>query len=275
MFLSFNQKPFLVSSKSSLLVGEVNYEVYLDINTQSRLEGLYFICPKESTWFPYFNSLALELERVMLRDIPKVVELWKSVNSHSLKTSLFNLPVSLLDNALATYNGSTLGHCDVSLNLSSNLVCRCFGVYSNQIEDFVRDNEKADLVAIASEFKASVGCGSCSSSVIEIINKAKSKKVLSLEIDSNKLDDEFDSNGNRVLPLGLNPSEFVLKIHSMLGIWKKEQELDKVTIEIVSIKGHTIDFKVGETKSAKYILDTFSDYIKDKLGIIICFNLTL
>ena len=256
-------------------MGETEFQVYLDINNTSRLEGYYFSCPKDNPWFDYFNSLALELERVMLRDISKVVELWKSVNSNSLNNYLFNLPVALLDQALASYNGSSLGHSEISSNSSSDLVCRCFGVYTAQIEHFVKANESADLVSIASDLKATIGCGTCSNDVLEILNKTKAQEIHSTEQALNNLEDEFDSSGDRILPLGVNPSEFVLKIQSMLKVWKKDQELDKVSFEIKSIKGHTLEIKVEGTTSANYILDTFSDYIKDKLGIIIRFNLAL
>jgi NifU-like protein len=275
VFLSFNQKPFLVSSSSSLQVDETKFQVYLDINNTSRLEGYYFSCPKESDWFIYFESLAKDLERVHLKDIPKVVELWKSVNKNSLSKYLFILPLALLDNALSSYNGTSLGHSEVSSNLSSNLICRCFGVYSNQIEDLVTVSEDPSLVTIASELKATIGCGSCSNSVIEVLNKAKSKLVNNKKLENRDLKEEFNLKGERVLPLGMNPSEFVLKVNSMLESWKKDQELSKVKFEIMSMKGHTFEIKIEGTSNSKYILETFSDYINDRLGTTIRFNLFL
>lgn len=265
-FLSFNQKPFLISAQSNL----ANFSVYLDINNKSRLEGLYFKCPEESIWFSFFSSLAIELERVPLRDLEKVVELWKQVNHSQLKGYFLVPPLELLERALDQYYGNEVGHSEVSAQSSEELLCRCFGVYKSQVKELVENNENVDLKFVSNELRASVGCTSCSDSVISAIDFFKAQAHASSSVD---LSLEFDEQGNRVRPLGLTPSEFVLKIDSLSKSWIKEQELKGVSLNISNIKGHTLGFKVTPSKNAKYILDTFCDYACEKLGLVLRFDL--
>lgn len=53
----------------------------------------------------------------------------------------------------------------------------------------------------------------------------------------------------------------------------KEQELEKFSVEIMSISGHTLTFKVLPIENSKYILDTFHEYVESKLGITLRFDL--
>jgi NifU-like protein len=266
--LSFNQKPFLISSSSDL----GNFKVYLDINNKSRLEGMYFECPKDDYWFNHFESLAHELERVQLRDLPKVLELWKTTNKNTFKDFYVVPPVELLSNALDKYYGRELGHSNVSGYDSDELLCRCFGVYKSQIKELVEENENVDLKLASNELKVSIGCTTCSDSVVKAIDFFNSKKRPTLKID---IEREFDEQGQRVRPLGLAPSEFVLKIDTLAKSWTKEQELKDTELEILSIKGHALKFKVKPNKNAQYILETFNEYANEKLGLVLRFDLLL
>ncbi|WP_164848385.1 (2Fe-2S)-binding protein [Halobacteriovorax sp. HLS] len=272
--MSFNQKPFLISAQSKFRLAGEDYIVYLDINTRSRLEGMYFECPSESEWFEYFNSLALELERVSLKDIPKVVSFWKATTCGQLHSKLFNLPLSLLNQALDTYYGRSLGHSEISSMPSEELLCRCFGVYKQQVADIIKEKPSANLIDISNSLKASIGCGKCSESVVKFIDSCCAKLTLEKSGVAD-LSAEFDEFSQRIRPLGMAPSEFVLKIDSLMKKWIKEQELSRIHMEIVSIKGHCLDFEIRGTDSGKYILETFCEYIQDKLGLSVRFNLLL
>ncbi|WP_372654106.1 (2Fe-2S)-binding protein [Halobacteriovorax sp.] len=266
----FNQKPFLISGKASTYVGETGYSVYLDINNKSRLEGFYFECPKEDELFNLFEELATSLERAPLSKITSLVDSWKERHEDFFSKKIINIPEYLFELALSDYEGRNHNYESLSSKLSGKLICRCFGVSELQISDIVKANPKADLLYVADQLKASIGCGSCREDVIEAISKVKNNILIK---EDKVLDSKFDKDGNRVRPLGLAPSEFVIKVDDLKRKWMKEQELDKYTIVILSVSGHTVVFKILPNENSRYILDTFHEYAESKLGITLRFDL--
>ena len=270
----FNQRPFLISGKASAVVGLNTYNVFLDINNKSRLEGLYFECDQEDELFSHFNELAIALERMPLSKMSSVVLKWKRERADFFSSKIINLPEYLLDLALADYEGKNYSYESLSSNSTDKLICRCFGVSEKQIFDLVKKGASADLLKIADELKATIGCGTCKSDVNEALGKAKNVKLI--EGDKlRSLDLKFDTEGARVRPMGVTPCEFVLKIDGLKSKWMKEQELDSYKIEILGISGHALSFSVEPSENGRYILNTFSEYVEDKLGLALRFDLLI
>ncbi|GEM_PF-4688929 len=270
----FNQKPFLISGMASTHVGEKVYTAYLDINNKSRLEGFYFECPKDDELFDLFEELAVELERVPLSKLSSVIDSWKEKHRDFFSTKLVNIPEYLFELALSEYEGRNHNYKNLSSKLSGKLICRCFGVSELQISELLKENPKADLLYVADHLKASIGCGSCKDDVVETISKVKNSLLIQ-EDKGKALDLQFDTEGNRIRPLGLTPSEFVLKVDDLKKKWMKEQELNKYTIEVMSASGHAITFKVLPKENSEYILNTFHEYAESKLGITLRFDLLI
>ena len=42
-----------------------------------------------------------------------------------------------------------------------NLICRCFGVYVEQLEELVREKPNSDLKDVTNELNAGGGCATC------------------------------------------------------------------------------------------------------------------
>ena len=270
----FNQRPFLISGKASAIVGPSSYNVFLDINNKSRLEGFYFECDLEDELFPHFNELAIALERVPLSKMSSVVLEWKEGRKKFFSSKIINIPEYLLDLALADYEGKNYSYESLSSNSSDKLICRCFGVSEKQIFDLVKETPSIDLLNIADKLKATIGCGSCKVDVSETLSKAKNIKLI--EGDKlRSLDLKFDTEGARVRPMGLTPCEFVLKVDGLKTKWMKEQELDSYQIEILGISGHALSFSVQPSDNGRYILNTFSEYVEDKLGLVLRFDLLI
>ncbi|OUR99892.1 hypothetical protein A9Q84_02360 [Halobacteriovorax marinus] len=269
---NFNQKPFLISSESAIEIGSQNYQVYLDINNRSRLEGFYFLCAKEDPWFVVFQSFALVLEGVRLEGIEQAVLSWKEGHKDILKKQFIMLPEFLLHLALDQYHGKNHDHESLSKFKSEQLICRCFGVYEQHIEEHVQSYPKATVLDIADELRATIGCGTCHSRVVEYLEKCLSKSIIE-NLEETDLAVEFDSDGKRIRPLGLTPSDFVLKIDQLKNKWIKDQELTRYKIEIESITGLEIDFSVEPQDNGQYIVDTLKEHIESKLNLILRFNL--
>ncbi len=270
----FNQRPFLISAKASAIVGERTYTVFLDINNKSRLEGFYFECPSDDELFEPFSDLANILERVPISSISSSVLRWKDERKNFFKEKIINLPEYLLEQALAEYEGTNYNYESLNAKSSDHLICRCFGVSEGQIFDLLQTEPKATLLTIADKLKATIGCGSCKADVSASLLKAKNVKLIQSD-DLKALDLKFDTDGNRIRPLGLTPSEFVLKVDELKKKWMKEQELEKFQIEIIGISGHALNFKVLPADNGRYILDTFSEYTQDKLGLTLRFDLLI
>jgi NifU-like protein len=268
----FNKKPFLVSSESQIQIDSKNYHVYLDINNRSRIEGLYFICDKSDIWFNVFSSLSKVIEGVQLAGVEQAILSWKEDTKSLIKNKVFLLPELLFHLALDEYHGKSFDHETLSGIKSEQLICRCFGVYEKHIEDYVIEHSTATVLDIVDDLKASVGCGSCHSKVVETLDRCRSKKIIS-NLEGSDLSVEFDNDGNRIRPLGLTPSDFILKVDQLKETWIKDQELSRYKIEIESVQGLDFKFKIIPNESAQYILETLKDHIESKLHLHLSFNL--
>lgn len=266
----FNQKPFLISGYSKAEIGSNTYGLYLDINNKSRLEGMYFECSKEDPLFILFDDLANLLERRPISEISTIVSQWKSSHKDSFEDQFINLPEYLLEQAISDYSGTNQSLETLSSRNSGRLICRCFGVSESQIKEVINKSNEAGILDVADKLRATIGCGTCRKDVEQLILTTKNEKLSS--ISENSLNLKFDSNGERIRPMGLSPAEFVLKIDSLKSSWMREQELINYKIEIDSISGHTLYLKVTPNDNAQYILDTFKEYVEDKLKLTLCFN---
>ncbi|WP_417336664.1 (2Fe-2S)-binding protein [Halobacteriovorax marinus] len=269
----FNQRPFLISSQASTLFNGEKFCIFLDINNKSRLEGMFFECPSDHIYFPYFNSLAEKLERCPLNKVEEKLTQWLGEHESFFKTQFLNLPNFLLMRAFSEYTGADFNIESLAGDVSDKLICRCFGVFESQIRDYVLANESASVLDIADNLKATIGCGSCMDDVGEVLLRVKNQG--SLASGESRLDSEFNSDGTRIMPMGLNPSDFVLKIDELKRMWIKEQELQRYQLEIVGIKGHNIFFNIEPQDNRDYILQTFKEYVESKLNLSLRFDFTV
>lgn len=164
------EKPLFHSSEASYN----DYSLYLDFSKKEVLQGLYFTCDGENNWKESFQELVVAIEGKTYHEIIHM-------NFRSRKAeSFFDLPLFLLKEALDNYRGKAPEHCLLKNQKSEELICRCFGVYREEILEFLDSEPEANASQISNATKAGAGCSTCLEDFSELMAEAKSRQAQKL-----------------------------------------------------------------------------------------------
>lgn len=161
--------------------GPQRWELFLDISKQNIIKECHYTGPRDSFWAPYFEifchlSQGLNAQEIrlltwedmmgQLTDLAFESSCWEEIMQEMMSLSWVDLPLVCLPQwmaitAIKDYQGRILPHCQYQRQASDTLLCRCFGLYSGQIEDFVQDNPQGSLLDLTAKTYAGAGCGSC------------------------------------------------------------------------------------------------------------------
>jgi bacterioferritin-associated ferredoxin len=116
----------------------------------------------------------------------------------------FCLSLKLLHQAINNYLGYT-DFCKLLGEKSSQLVCRCFGVFRRQIFQILKENWEADAFSVLEQTKAGSGCGSCFERLEEVINQFRPDALVGVT--------KKRVLGQTPVALMLEVDEFIKQIH--------------------------------------------------------------
>lgn len=165
----FNQeKPLFHSAMAS----HDGFSLYLDFDKRDRLKGLFY--EGEGALLESFESLAKaavgknfeELQKLKLDLIPSKL--------------FFNLPLYLLKRSLDTYRGKPPALFELKNEPESELLCRCFGIYKNELLEKLDENPEFGKKELTNATKAGAGCTSCLVNFQEVFADFKSRQARKL-----------------------------------------------------------------------------------------------
>ena len=152
-------------------------------------------------------------------------------------------PLSLLSYKLFlnNINGKVIPFHQQKGERADELICRCFGVYKQEINDFLLNGatEKQTLQTLGQELRSGIGCGSCHKDLRDLLElfghsdnadenqvELKDWRGLDTKLLANLCSDEIKlfladkGEGHKLVVVGVQPDKVLIKYS---GDWDKEQ----------------------------------------------------
>lgn len=175
-------------------------------------------------------TLAKEVEGKELAQIFEQFEM-ELDDSETSPEFFLPLPSYLLGRLIQEYIGIHPTHCEAKDISSDSLICRCFGVYRDEVLSFLKNRPEAKLVDVNGELLAGSGCTNCMEDLEDLIKNDRLKKGFALV--RGKL---------RYRPAGMTSAEFVLELDQFLKRLLPDRE-----IEIIEFKEGVLEIKISGT----------------------------
>lgn len=145
---------------------------------------------------------------------------------------------------------------ELSSQSAEGLVCRCFGVYRQELQALILKDPSLSAQQLSVETQAGMGCTSCLADVKEFLLQTREH----FELTDKELG-RRDKQGLWVRPMGMTPAQAVLKLAPLLNEWRQEHQLQ---VEMVDLCGHRVRLK-GELSSEQ--LKSLQRYWESHLGV--------
>ena len=164
-----NEKPLFHSSIAS----HSGLSLYLDFNKKDILQGLYYLSTEVGPWLEQLSVMAKELEGKSFEEL-------HSSRGVSAVDSFFDLPHFLLNEALCLYRGKVPSLYKLKGQPESELICRCFGIYQEELFEVLDEHPEYDKRELTNVTKAGAGCTTCLSDFPEVLAEAKARQAMKL-----------------------------------------------------------------------------------------------
>lgn len=187
---SFNRIPDFVNGKSSIKSSAwntFNFDFYINFSNKDKIQDLgykiesienhadlynYYIVTLEALCFLLKGRSIVELDDFSWDELTALnyldeCEEWLNID----EDLIFKMPLKLLNDAIDNYTGEFYPN-----KLSTDLICRCFGVTSKEIlnqlsKDDISSNARERLKNLTGSIFAGGACTSCNEDLEEIIVK--------------------------------------------------------------------------------------------------------
>jgi len=210
---------------------------------KGRVESLTFTQKTTSFWTPFFSALCLLSKGLTLDEartlswadfvhyFEKDEEMMGLVNRRELP--FFNKPLFLLSELIDRFTHTEVKAPDKAIG-QGKLICRCFGVYENEIKDTISKEGFSSLRGILDETCAGGGCNTCKPQIQEILSRES--------FNGPTLFDSFQETGKVPRIDNMTPVEVILKSEKILTEWN-EKQAHHHCFEIIGLRGRCLDVK--------------------------------
>ncbi len=193
-------------------------KLFLDIDLKNnKLNSFFYKTSTDNEWIIYLSLLS---EMVKSKDLSEIMQMsWESFYYYLSDSSYFddelaitfideydegllpleNVPLSILFKTLNKYLG---WHKAIEVK-KEKLICRCFGVYENEVLSLIQETPNIKIIEITNYLNAGGGCTNCVSDLQEMIADQQS----------------------------ISPVQLLLRIQEIIDQWKKYQGI-KGEIEV-------------------------------------------
>ena len=219
-------------------------KLYLEVDKKrNRVQSLSFVQESPSFWTPFFSALCV-LSRGMKLDKAKALSWVDFLNYFEEdpvmkdlvgrgKLPLLNQPLFLLSELIDRFTHTEIRPSEES-SQRGKLICRCFGVYEEEIKDVVREEGFSSLRGVLDETCAGGGCNTCKPQIQEILSRET--------LGGPTIFDVFEETGKVPRIDSMTPVEVILKSEKILSAWK-EKGAKSHNFEIVGLRGRCLDIK--------------------------------
>ncbi|MCB9061074.1 MAG: (2Fe-2S)-binding protein [Halobacteriovoraceae bacterium] len=177
-------------AKSSHNLWEYDYELSVELDNLKKIKAISHNSVDE-LWTPYFElycqfclkksiaeTLRFDFSTLYLEQICQDFEFIDLYEEGNLPF-LF-LPSFLMKKIHFKLNGEETNLCDLEGQSSNSLICRCFGVFRDQIEEKINSGEVKNTKDVTDLLLAGGGCSSCVEDIEEIIAQTLPQENLEL-----------------------------------------------------------------------------------------------
>ena len=197
-----------------------------------------------------------EAEKITNDDIAKELEGLPDAKMHCSV-----MGQEALEEAIAYYRN---GGKKVEKEVKSRVVCACFNVTEDDIEQAVRQNGLTTVEQVTNYTKAGGGCGNCKSEIEEIVNK------INAQIDEENHDHHGESSSNISTKINYDTLTLIEKIDYIREILNEEVrpalQQDGGDCELIDLAGDIVKIKfIGACSSCSFAGVTQNDFIEKTL----------
>lgn len=252
----------------------------LDIDSQDRLVDFRFKGTQFSQYAPYLSVMAQILPGKTIEEILSLgTEIFHRFNEGE---PLVFAPLLVLQKSLEDYLGLPPPFCEQKGQKDSDLVCRCFGVYGDEIQSLLKQNPEFQLKDITKILKAGGGCTSCRPQIQQIQQILQIPKV---PFPNSEKTESFKGpipppRSTKNYVAGLTPVQFAIKIQPMIDAWMitelrgEDPAQGKLQLKLMKIQEGVLIFQ-GRMDPGKKIWERFTQFLRGFFGEDLLFSLTL
>lgn len=239
-------KIIFYNAKAELKIGdEVHFSIFLDIDKNNKVISIDSEVKSSQEWIDSFLYFETKAQGKFVNEI-LAINWAKEIEEASQFRSIVFYPVFLFSKAFNDFLGVPIS-CEVSKQNHQDLVCRCFGIYQNQLVEQARKEGISDLNHFLRSTMASQGCGSCSNEVRAIFHRELTNKQR--EVKSSRI-------------MGLTHAHFLIKCDDWIQTWlKRENVTEKIKIAPVLVASDTLIIRISPKESATKLLPSLRDYL--------------
>jgi bacterioferritin-associated ferredoxin len=239
--VSFNRKPinFNLSKKHS------GVELFLDVANDDIVRDIGFLldnkdyCVSSLEYFCH-NSIGKNINHLKIR-------------SDSANKKFINILVLILATIKSEWTGVPVPwNLQKGQNLES-LVCRCFGVYFDEITAFLENNPLSSLMEVTNNLKAGGGCTSC----LFDIEKVQLEYRKNINLVTNEKRNRYGDK---------SPAEAIMVVHNIL----KNYLVDPP--EIIELRRRHVILEGERGEFSENLVREIESELKDQLSLSIVFR---
>lgn len=170
---------------------------------------------------------------------------------HRNEFPLIPLPLLLLQKSLEEFQGIPPTHAKLWQQKEEDLLCRCFGIYGEQVRTFLKNNPFAELKDVTLNLRAGGGCAQCTRDIQKIVmdKKYRPSSLLTLRTAKGYPQSEpykVEHQPRRVGKTTLTPVQFALQAQPIIDRWVLENHphLSHLKIDLMKIEDATLFLRV-------------------------------
>ncbi|MBT6324487.1 MAG: hypothetical protein HOJ35_00820 [Bdellovibrionales bacterium] len=263
-------------------------KLFLDIDLKNnKLNSFFYKSSIDNEWIIYLSLLS---EMLKSKDLSEIMQMsWESFYYYLSDPFYFddelainfideyddgllpleNLPLSILFKTLNKY----LGWHKAIEEKKEKLICRCFGVYENEVLSLIQETPSIKTIDITNYLNAGGGCTNCISDLQEMITDYQSISPVQLLLKTQEIIDQWKESQNIVGEIEVE-KKIENKVLVSSSVILSDNLITSLKSEVQSIFNHLIvEMSSGlhetiEEKKEKLICRCFRVYENEILSLI-------
>lgn len=251
-FYHFGHPDFHVA-KAEYFSPRGKVKLFLDITKKEKVLSIHFITEGLPEFNELFSSFAKWMENKYISDFPQFPQYHQE--------EFFPMLGLLFIEAISEWKGNK-SYSSLSGHKEAGLICRCFGVYKEQIIKEVFADHEITAKGITNNLKAAGGCTKCLEDVREIISETKLK--FGLIPEAYRLGETISSHYEK--RNGKTPAEILLEIKNTVNSWRQKMNLGKDSFKIVQFNGEQMTIKMTPREDYQSLMSDLEECLLEKNG---------
>jgi NifU-like protein len=222
--------------------------LFLDVDSKERIQSLQYLYDGNPHFIAYFSALS-ELAKGLTLEQAKTLshETFKNYFQHDVEFQSLdeenqipwlNLALLMLKKVIEDYEGTFhVPFSEMKKEKSHELICRCFGIYKNELVSLIRENQDFEIRDLMLKTKAGAGCRSCQVDIDEIYFETRELHPLKKKMDVPKASSVYKIQNK-------STAQWVIEIDKSIKNFLLSNSLSLELIEIEKFKFPELRLKI-------------------------------